>query len=116
MHQQVWIIDRERTGRRQCDGSINSLETLLKQILIVEDPTPTLAVKGVRDVELCSGISLRRIGALPLIARGAELLAPEKRERVIEFLLVYLVGTCSNFRAGGNFLKRCAAPLRIARG
>ena len=100
MHVQVRIIDGQRAGCRQIDCSIHCLYTLFEQLLIKVKAAPTLAVKGIGYVELCAGISLRRICLLPFDASRTKLLTPEEVESGIEFLLVDLVS------AGGDLSTR----------
>src|SRR5829696_8277190 len=100
MHVQVRIVDRQRTGWRQCDCSIHCLHTLLEQFLVKINPPPTLAEKRIRDVELCAGISLRRICLLPFPASRTKLLAPKEAESGIEFFLVDLVSAGRHLSTG----------------
>src|SRR5215210_5442943 len=107
MHVQVRIVDLQRAGWRQCDCSIHCLHTLLEQLLVKIDAPPTLAVKRIRYVELCMGISLRRICALPFVASRAKLLTPEEVESGIKIFLVDLVSAGGNFSTGRHFFE-CA--------
>jgi len=100
MHMQVRIIDRQRAGWRQCDGSVHCLHALLEQLLVKIKAAPTLAVKRIRDVELCARISLRRICLLPFVAGRTKLLTPEEAECGIKFFLVDFVSAGGDLSTG----------------
>src|SRR5215211_6691910 len=100
MHMQVRIIDRQRAGWRQRGCSVYCLHTLLEQLLVKIKAAPTLAVKRIRDVELCAGISLRRICLLPFVARRTKLLTPEEAECGIEFFLIDFVSAGGDLGTG----------------
>ena len=100
MHMQVWIIDRQRAGWRQGDCSVYCLHTLLEQLLVKIKAAPTLAVKRIRDIELCAGVSLRRICLLPFVACRTKLLTPEEAKSGIEFFLVDFVSAGGDLSTG----------------
>src|SRR5258705_4257730 len=104
MQLQILIINNERSGRH-CNGTIDRFKTLLEQVLIVIKSPPTFTIKGVRDVKLGPWITLSRVSTLPLVTRGAELLAPKERERSIKLLLIYLVSAGRNLSSGCHFLE-----------
>src|SRR5258708_11441177 len=104
MQLQILIINSERSGRH-CNGTVDRFKTLLEQVLIVIQAPPTFTIKGVCDVKLRPWITLSRVSALPLVTRGAELLAAKERERGIRLLLIYLVRDRRNLTSGCHFLE-----------
>src|SRR5258707_14504273 len=106
MHLQVWIVHRERSLGREFDCTINLLQPLTEQVLIVIDAAPTFTIKSVSEIELSPCIALRRIGLLPLFAGGAKLLAAKKRERGIKLFLIHLIRAGSNGCAVCHFTER----------
>src|ERR1041384_6655886 len=105
MHVQVRIVDRERADRRECDCSIHCLHTLLEQLLVKINAAPALAIKRISYVELCAGVSLRRIGALPFIAGRTKLLTPAETESRVEVFLVDLVSASGHFSTGRHLFE-----------
>ncbi len=91
MHLQIRIINCERVVWRQVDCPIDSLQPLLEKRIVVIDATPAFSVAGVADIELCTRISLGRIGAGPLVTRRAKLVTTEERQAVIKFFLIDFV-------------------------
>src|SRR5258705_10383690 len=104
MQLQILIINRERFWRH-CNGPVDRFKTLLEQVLIVIKSPPTFTIKRVGDVKLGPWITLSRVSTLPLVTRGAELLAAKERERGIKLLLVYLVRAGRNLNSVCHFLE-----------
>src|SRR5260370_27559884 len=103
MHLQVWIVHRERSLGREFDCTINLLQPLTEQVLIVIDAAPTFTIKSVSEIELSPCIALRRISFLPLFAGVAELLSAKERERCIKPFLIHLIRARSHVCAAFHF-------------
>src|SRR5258707_9722968 len=104
MQLQILIVNSKRSGRH-CNGTVDCFKTLLEQVLIEIKAPPTFTIKGVGDVKLRPWITLSRVSTLPLVTRGAELLAAKERERGIKLLLIYLVSARRNLSSRGHFLE-----------
>src|SRR5687767_7853128 len=77
-HLEILILHGERC-RREGNCPIDCFQALPEQILIVVNAPPTFPVERVGDIKLCLWVTLGWVSALPLVARGAELLAPKER-------------------------------------
>src|SRR4029079_1843228 len=104
MQLQILIRNSERR-RRERSRPIDCFQSLLEQILIVVNAPPTFTIEGVGDIELRCRITLGGVSALPLIARGAKLLASKERERGLKLLLIDLVSTGRHLSSGGHLLE-----------
>ena len=78
---------------------------MFEQLLVKINPPPTFAVKRIRYVKLCLGISLRWVCALPFVASRTKLLTPEEAESGIELLLVDLVSAGGDLSTGCDFFE-----------
>src|SRR6185436_4707501 len=103
VHPEVRIINEETVIGSQRDRTVDGLDALLKERIVVVDVPPTLPVVGVCDVELCPRVPVRGVGALEGEAGFLERIATEERETVGHGLRVDLIYADGGREPAGDF-------------
>src|SRR5262249_2913271 len=88
VHPERGVVDDQTSRRRERDRTIDRTKTFGVRAIVVVEPTPSLAVVAVGDIELRARIAHGGIGSRERYARLAQLVVPEEKPRIPRRLLV----------------------------